>query len=114
MRNTERNTKRLGYVTTLGGRRLTVPPMMAYKGLNALIQGSAAILFKRALVDLACAGLEDYLVVPVHDEIVLSAPLDEIEDVRRVVAEIMPIRDLSLEIGAAPSPPLARWGDDAK
>lgn len=110
MRSAESQAKRDGYVTTLGGRRLDVDPAAAYKALNYVVQGSAAVLLKRALVDMACAGLEDYLVVPVHDEVVLSTPKDVTEDVRRTVAEIMPIRDLPLEIGAEPSLPMERWG----
>jgi DNA polymerase I len=110
MQNAERQAKRDGYVTTLGGRRLTVEPMAAYKALNYVIQGSASNLLKRTLVEMACAGLEDHLVVPVHDEVVFSVPTDAVEDVRRVVAEIMPIRDLPLEIGAEPSEPMERWG----
>lgn len=114
MDTTERRAKREGQVTTLGGRVLTVHPQAAYKGLNYLIQGSGAVLLKRALVELACAGLEDYLVVPVHDEVVFSVPKDEVEDVRQVISQIMPITDLPLLIGAKPSPGLARWGDDKK
>ena len=70
----------------MGGRRLTVEPVAAYKALNYMIQGSAAVLLKRTLVEMACAGLEDYLVVPVHDEVVFSVPVRcRIEDVRTVV-----------------------------
>jgi DNA polymerase I-like protein with 3'-5' exonuclease and polymerase domains len=114
MDSTERRAKREGQVTTLGGRVLTVHPQAAYKGLNYLIQGSGAVLLKRALVELACAGLEDYLVAPVHDEVLFSVPKDEVEDVRRVVSQIMPITDLPLLIGAKPSPGLINWGADVK
>lgn len=110
MRRAESQAKRDGYITTMGGRRLTVPPIASYKALNYLLQGSASVLLKRTLVEMGCAGLEDMLVVPVHDEVVLSVPKDAIEDVRRVVAEVMPITDLPLAIGAEPSQPLDRWG----
>jgi DNA polymerase-1 len=113
MRSAEAQAKRDGHITTMGGRRLDVEPAAAYKALNYIIQGSAAVLLKRTLVDMACAGLEDYLVVPVHDEVVFSVPKDCTEDVRQVVADIMPIRDLPLEIGAEPSLPMARWGGAA-
>jgi DNA polymerase-1 len=113
MRNAEAQAKRDGHIKTMGGRRLDVDPVAAYKALNYVIQGSAAWLLKRALVGMACAGLEDYLVVPVHDEVVLSAPVDVLDEVRRTVADIMPIRDLPLEIGADPSLPMERWGSPA-
>jgi DNA polymerase I len=110
MRSAERQAKRDGCITTMGGRRLDIGHGDSYKALNYIIQGSAAVLLKRTLVEMACAGLEDYLVVPVHDEVVLSAPVDVVEEVRRTVADIMPVRDLPLEIGAEPSLPMDRWG----
>ena len=110
MANAEGNAKMTGHITTLGGRVLDVPQFEAYKGLNYLIQGSASFLLKRCLIELACAGLDEYLMVPVHDEVVFSVPTDIVEDVRPIIAEIMPVRGLPITIGAEPSLPMSRWG----
>lgn len=68
-----------GYVETPFGRRLNVPHDKIYSGSNYLIQGTAAGILKRAQVkvDRYCrAVLKDqvYLVLPVHDEIILGYP----------------------------------------
>jgi DNA polymerase I-like protein with 3'-5' exonuclease and polymerase domains len=46
-----------------------------YALVNYLIQGTAAEVFKKALLKLDSAGLGKFMVVPVHDEIVLDVPL---------------------------------------
>jgi DNA polymerase-1 len=46
-----------------------------YRGLNRLIQGSAADQTKRAMVQLHKAGYK--ILLQVHDEIVLSVPTKE-------------------------------------
>lgn len=110
MATAEGNAKASGKIKTLGGRVLDVPIYDSYKALNYLIQGSAGYLLKRCLVELACAGLDEYLMLPVHDEVVLSVPTGIVEDVRPIVAEIMPVRGLPLAVGAEPSAPMSRWG----
>lgn len=108
----EQEAKRRGGVVTMLGRDLTVDPDRAYKGLNAAIQGSAADLFKRALVYLDQAGFRDYMVVPVHDEVVFSIPVDEIEEARHEIRKAMMISELSVPIPAEPSAGMQRWADD--
>jgi DNA polymerase-1 len=52
-----------------------------YALVNYLIQGTAAEVFKLALLKLDAAGLGKFMVVPVHDEIILDVPLNEVDDV---------------------------------
>ena len=73
--------KRRGYIETIGGRRARMTPQMAREGkyylfLNRLIQGSAADLLKKGMLDAYRAGVFDVLVphLLVHDEIVASKP----------------------------------------
>lgn len=109
----EREAYRTGRITTMGGRTVIIPRDQSYKAVNGFVQGSAADLMKTAIVDLAQAGLAEYMVVPVHDEVLFSFPADEAEELSRVVAEVMPIRSLSMEIPAEPSKPLHTWGENS-
>lgn len=63
------------------------------QGLNALIQGGAAEYFKRCLANLDGAGLGDYLVLPIHDEVLLEVPAGEAEEALVIVRECMGDRE---------------------
>ena len=69
--------ERRGYVRTLSGRRQRMPlDGGGYKLVNYLIQGSAADLLKKGLVDAWNAGVFEVLKLhaQVHDEVVFSIP----------------------------------------
>lgn len=69
--------QRKGYVKTLSGRRQRMPlGGEAYKLINYLIQGSAADLLKKGLVDAWERGVFKVLKLhaQVHDEVVFSIP----------------------------------------
>lgn len=69
--------RRRGYVKTISGRRQRMPPdSAAYKLVNYLVQGSAADILKKALVDAWEQGVFDVLTphAAVHDELVFSIP----------------------------------------
>lgn len=69
--------ERRGYVRTLSGRRQRMPDDGgSYKLVNYLIQGSAADLLKKGLVDAWDQGVFDELKLhaQVHDEVVFSIP----------------------------------------
>lgn len=69
--------ERRGYVRTLSGRRQRMPlDGGAYKLVNYLIQGSAADLLKKGLVDAWDKGVFKVLKLhaQIHDEIVFSIP----------------------------------------
>ena len=72
--------RRRGYVKTLSGRRQRMPlDNGAYKLINYLIQGSAADLLKKGLVDAWEAGVFNTLKLhaTVHDESVFSIPCNK-------------------------------------
>ena len=92
-----------GYIETLFGRRLPVDTNKDYVATNYLIQGSAADLLKRSLVLMAQAGLEEYMLVPVHDEIVLSVPEADVVEVGAAVEKAMTSLDFSVAITASSS-----------
>jgi DNA polymerase-1 len=86
MENTRQVANEQGYVETLFGRRLYLPDINASNGMlrkaaertaiNAPMQGTAADIIKRAMVDiqhwLEIAGLDARLLLQVHDELVFE------------------------------------------
>lgn len=72
-----------------GGRRHPVTSDTSYKGTNYRIQGEAAAVLKRALVRLDNAGLGEYLLLPVHDEVVSEVPTEAAEEVGHAIRDVM-------------------------
>ena len=101
------------YIETLvTGRRIPVEQDKTYVGLNYTIQGSGAEVFKQNLTRLDAAGFGEYMVVPVHDEIVLSIPEADAADSISEIKECMTTTEgWSVPLTADASPPLTRWGD---
>lgn len=100
-----------GYVNTWTGRRIPCDDERVYTLVNYLIQGGAAEVFKSNLVKLDQADLTEYLIVPVHDEIVLNAPRDSAEEIKRIVQECMTTREgWSVPLTADVDGPLENWG----
>jgi DNA polymerase-1 len=60
-----------------------------YALLNYLIQGSAAELFKLKLMELDAAGLGQWMVVPVHDEVVLDVPNEHVNEAVATLRSVM-------------------------
>jgi DNA polymerase-1 len=103
MQETIRAAKSTGYTTTLFGRRRLLPELSSDNfrirqmgermAQNAPVQGSAADIFKLAMIDLDRAldagGFESRIVLTVHDELVLEVPLAERERVEPVVRDVM-------------------------
>jgi DNA polymerase-1 len=95
-----RNT---GYTTTILGRRRYLPELNSRStrdrqmgermALNAPIQGSAADIIKKAMIDLdkelADADLSARMLLQIHDELVLEVPLDELEAVTELTISTM-------------------------
>lgn len=99
------------WIVTPSGRRIWIDPDVGYKAMNGLIQGHAADVFKRALVYMANAGLSEWMIVPVHDEILLSVPNDIVDDVRPVVRECMTDLSTAVPLLAEPGAPALTWAE---
>lgn len=92
-----------GFVTTLFGRRRPIPELSGRTrqqrqlgerlAVNTIIQGSAADIIKVAMVaahrELAARGLRARLVLQIHDELLLEAPAEEVEEAIAVTREAM-------------------------
>ena len=75
------------------------------------IQGGAAEVFKQDMLKADAAGLGDYFVVPVHDELVMSVPRAEAEEAGKVLQECMTTREgWPVELLAGAPEVGLRWG----
>jgi DNA polymerase-1 len=100
-----------GYVKTKTGRRLPCDDDRVYSLTNYLIQASAAEIFKQNLVKLDNADLTELLIVPVHDEIVLNAPKENVKEIMETVRECMTTREgWSVPLTAGVDGPFDNWG----
>jgi len=97
------SAKKLGYVSTLFGRRRYLPELKAANfntrsfgervALNMPIQGTAADIIKIAMINvfnrLRSETLKARLILQVHDELIVECPEDEAETVSLVLREEM-------------------------
>jgi DNA polymerase-1 len=82
-----------------------------YSLTNYLIQASAAEIFKQNLVKLDQADLTEYLIVPVHDEIVLNVPRNDYEDIMQTVKQCMTTTEgWAVPLTAGVDGPFENWG----
>ena len=101
-----------GYVNTWTGRRLPCDEDRVYTLTNYLIQGGAAEVFKSNLIKLDQADLTEYLIVPVHDEIVLNAPREHAAEFQKIVRECMTTTEgWAVPLTADVDGPLENWGE---
>jgi DNA polymerase-1 len=107
-------TEGTAYITTPVGRRHPLGPYDGdafYKLVNYLIQGTAADVLKQKLVALDCAGLGDYLILPVHDEVIFDVPEKDAEVVAASALEIMQDFTTWAVPLTAGADIVTRWGD---
>lgn len=76
-------------VKIIDGMHLRVTPGHEYALLNTLIQGSAAVIMKKGIIDLDAAGFGPFLCLPVHDEILMEVPIQWAEDALRTATAIL-------------------------
>ncbi|MEG2929228.1 MAG: DNA polymerase I [Oscillospiraceae bacterium] len=95
--------KKNGYVSTLYNRKRMLPEINnsnkniqalgARMAMNTPIQGTSADIIKIAMVKVANRleqeGLKAKLVLQVHDELIVEAPYDEVEQAKRILNEEM-------------------------
>ena len=103
MERTKESCRALGYVETIHGRRIHMPGINdknpARRGfheraaINAPVQGSAADVIRRAMVNIpgamAKAGLGAPMLLQVHDELIFEVPEAEVEATVVVVKQAM-------------------------
>lgn len=92
-----------GYVTTVMGRKRMLPDINSRNAVvrgyaernavNAPLQGSAADIIKRAMIDIHRAmkreGMQSTMILQVHDELVFNVKPDELPRLQQMVGELM-------------------------
>ena len=85
--------RKQGYVTTLSGRRRRLPDLMSAdselrsraerQAVNAVVQGSAADICKKAMIDIyhVLEGTGAHMLVQVHDELVVAVPENTLDTI---------------------------------
>jgi DNA polymerase-1 len=125
MVETVKEARRRGYTTTIFGRRRQITELASDNfrirqmgermAQNAPVQGSAADIFKLAMIQLDTAletgGHRSRMLLTVHDELVLEVPTEEREPVgdlvRQVMENVCELRvPLRVDIGFGPT-----WAD---
>jgi DNA polymerase-1 len=103
MVDTVQEAKERGYTTTIFGRRRQISELSSDNfrirqmgermAQNAPVQGTAADIFKLAMIDLDRAldaeGLASRMVLTVHDELVLEVPVAERDATEALVRTVM-------------------------
>ncbi|MFA8437874.1 DNA polymerase I [Pueribacillus sp. YX66] len=98
-----KKAKQDGYVSTLLHRRRYLPNIKSRNfnlrsfaertAMNTPIQGSAADIIKKAMIEMEQRLQEEKLktnmLIQVHDELIFEAPKDEIETLKIIVPEVM-------------------------
>jgi len=90
-----------GYTTTILGRRRYLPELASSNfrnrqagermALNAPIQGSAADVIKKAMIELAphLGAFDAEMLLQIHDELVVEVPAEHLGDVADVTRDVM-------------------------
>lgn len=94
----------------MGRKHVALHQEDLYKLVNYLVQGTAADLLKEKLVELDKAGLADMFVLPVHDELILDVPTEDVDEVSATLQAIM-ADDSYLVPLTAEAAVVHRWGD---
>lgn len=92
-----------GYVTTIMGRKRFLPDINSRNAvvrgyaernaINAPLQGSAADIIKRAMVDISAAmereGLKSRMIMQVHDELIFNVVPEELPRLQKIITDGM-------------------------
>lgn len=103
-------------VYTPSGRKFSVNSRDERRKLmNYLVQGHSAEILKRAIFNLVAAGYGDALMLPVHDEIIMSVPIGtEVQatcDLVECMDSVVDPAKYGVSVRASAAPPAMSWGE---
>lgn len=111
----EQNLRDYGeaFVTLSSGRRLPVESDKIYKATNQSIQSLGAELLKMAIMRLDSSELSQYILLPIHDEILFSIPVDKIDELFPIIDNCMSFTEgeFLVNLTAATEIKGYRWGE---
>ncbi|MFG3014350.1 DNA polymerase [Streptomyces cinerochromogenes] len=100
-----------GMVTTsVTGRRLPLDRDRTYAVTNYQVQSAARDCLGQALINMDDAGLLPYLRLPIHDEVIASAPAAEAEEIGREIGKCMTFDLFGVPIESDPEVGGRSWG----
>lgn len=99
-----------GWVRNLRGRIYEVAPRDAYKGINKIIQGSAADIFKLQLLKLLVEKPELKLITNVHDSVYFSIPIEGYIKHLQEMTQILEDYELRVPLRFTPTVSAKNWG----
>ena len=105
-----KHSEGVAYVNTPLGRLQKSDNDCDYALVNALIQGMAADVFKEALVRLDESDAGQYLLLPVHDEIIADVPNEDMTEIKDIIVKAMSDERWAVPLTVGIDGPLARWG----
>ncbi|WP_328950457.1 DNA polymerase [Streptomyces sp. NBC_00184] len=86
----QREARATGLVTvSVTGRRLPLDRHRTYAVVNYQCQSAARDVLGQAMINMRDAGLLEYMKLPIHDEIVFSAPKADAKDIAREFEKCM-------------------------
>lgn len=97
-------------VTSATGRRLPLDRDRVYAATNYVVQSTARDCLGQALIELDKSGLTPYLRLPIHDEIVASAPLVDALEIAKEVERCMTFNLFGVPIVAEAEIGGRSWG----
>lgn len=104
-----------GYaVRTPSGRRLTLDRDRVYAAMNYVVQSTARDILCQAILNVEAAGLFDYVLMTIHDELLWQAPEEEAEDVAKAMGEAMSMDFYGIELLVDSEVYGRSWGDGYK
>lgn len=103
MDETVKKARNDGFVRTLFNRKRNIPElsnsnyMIRHQGermaLNTPIQGTSADIIKKAMIEISRYlkkhGLKSKMIMQVHDELIIDCKKDELEEVKKMLTDIM-------------------------
>ncbi len=100
IQNTKEFVSKNNYVTTMFGRKINIDmagskpivrSMLERLAINAPIQGTASDIIKKAMIALnkELEGFKSKMILQIHDELVLECPIEEIEEVSKILRKVM-------------------------
>lgn len=81
------------YISAINAKARQARQAAERQAMNAPVQGLAADIFKMALIEidrqLRARSMRSFVVLQVHDEVILEVPPDEVDEVRSLTSETM-------------------------
>lgn len=97
-------------VITEVGRHLPLDRDRLYSATNYVVQSTARDLLAQAIVDVHAAGLLEYVLLPVHDELIVQAPKADAQAIVREIGRLMNSTFRGVPIESDPEVYGPSWG----